>query len=296
MNINMTHSLYHDISSKPNPKGVFVLSHGMAEHIGRYQWLISKLNDDGYHVIAKDHRGHGKNIKNGELAGFFAKKNGWIKVKDDLKELVDDVKKKYPTIPCYLLAHSMGSWIALSLLNKKLDINGLILSGSSKVPHLLIYFQLLIIKIEIIRYGHKAQSKLIDALTIRKFNNSFAPIRTDNDWISGDMESVDNYTNDPLCGFIVTNSLWHDVCICMLNIFKKNFYIASNSDIPILIISGEQDKANDNGEYAKKLYLFLNKIFKRVQIILVRNTRHEVFTDISKHNTYKQLKEFISRC
>ena len=170
------------------------------------------------------------------------------------------------------------------------------MSGSSKVPHLLICLQLLIIKIEIIRFGHKAQSKLIDALTIRKFNNSFTPNRTDNDWISGDIESVDNYTSDPLCGFIVTNSLWQDVCICMLNIFKKNFYIASNSDIPILIISGEQDKANANGEYAKKLYLFLNKIFKSVQIILVKNTRHEVFTDISKHNTYKQLKEFISRC
>ena len=32
MNMKMTNSLYHDISSKPHPKGVFVLSHGMAEH------------------------------------------------------------------------------------------------------------------------------------------------------------------------------------------------------------------------------------------------------------------------
>ena len=77
MNINMTNSLYHDSTPQSNPRGVFVLSHGMAEHIGRYQWLISKLNDDGYHVISKDHRGHGKNIKNGELPGFFAKNNGW---------------------------------------------------------------------------------------------------------------------------------------------------------------------------------------------------------------------------
>ena len=93
MNINMTNSLYHDISSKPNPRCFCFKSWYGYEHIGRYQWLISKLNDDGYHVIAKIFRGHGKNIKNGELAGFFAKKNGWIKVKDDLKELVDDVKK-----------------------------------------------------------------------------------------------------------------------------------------------------------------------------------------------------------
>ena len=66
-------------------------------------------------------------------------------MRDDLSDLIDEAKNMYPTIPCFLLAHSMGSWIALSLLNKKLDIDGLILSGSSKVPHLLIYLQLLII-------------------------------------------------------------------------------------------------------------------------------------------------------
>jgi len=295
MNINMTNSLYHDISCNPNPKGVFVLSHGMAEHIGRYQWLISKLNDDGYHVIARDHKGHGKNIEYGELPGFFAKKNGWIKVRDDLYDLVDDVKKEYSTIPCFLLAHSMGSWIALSLLNNKLDIDRIILSGSSKVPFLLIYIQLLIIKIEIFRNGPESQSTLIDKMTIRKFNNFFAPNRTPNDWISSDIESVDNYTNDPLCGFIVTNSLWNDVCQCMLKIFKKNYYSSSNFNIPILIISGKNDAANAGSKYAQKLYIFLNKIFKSVQLIILNDTRHEVFTDIQKDISYKHLKEFITK-
>ena len=171
----------------------------------------------------------------------------------------------------------MGSWIALSLLNKKLDIDGLVLSGSSKVPHPLIYFQLLIIKIEILRHGHKAQSKLIDALTIRKFNNSFTPNRTAHDWISSDIESVDNYTSDPLCGFIVTNSLWHDVCICMLNIFKKNFYSSKNFNIPILIISGD----------------FLSAIFNNVNLKIVKESRHEVFTELNKHSSYNYLINYI---
>ena len=187
---------------------------------------------------------------------FLLKKNGWIAVRDDLYNLVDDVKKKYPTIPCFLLAHSMGSWIALSLLNKKLDIDGLILSGSSKVPHSLIYLQLLIIKIEILRHGHKAQSKLIDALTMRKFNNSFTPNRTAHDWISSDIESVDNYTSDPLCGFIVTNSLWHDVCICMLNIFKKNFYSSKNFNIPMI----KETIKNPNKQHWKFLMSYKNHI------------------------------------
>ena len=149
MNFNMTNSLYYEhLTSKPVPKGVLIISHGMAEHIGRYKWLISKLNFDGYHVISKDHRGHGRNIENGGLLGFFSNKNGWIKVRDDQEKLIKYVRKEYEGLPCFLLAHSMGSWIALSLLNKKLDIDGLILSGSSKVPHALIYLQLLIIKIK----------------------------------------------------------------------------------------------------------------------------------------------------
>ena len=59
-------------TSDINPKGVFIISHGMAEHMGRYQWLISKLNNDGYHVISRDHRGHGINIINGRMTqGIF---------------------------------------------------------------------------------------------------------------------------------------------------------------------------------------------------------------------------------
>ena len=63
MDTNMTNNLYYkNISSSTTPQGVFIISHGMAEHIGRYKWLISKLNNDGYHVISRDHRGHGINI------------------------------------------------------------------------------------------------------------------------------------------------------------------------------------------------------------------------------------------
>ena len=189
----------------------------------------------------------------------------------------------------------MGSWIALSLLNNKLDIDRIILSGSSKVPFLLIYIQLFIIKIEIFRNGYKAQSKFIDKMTIRKFNNFFAPNRTPNDWISSDKKSVDNYTNDPLCGFIVTNSLWNDVCQCMLKIFKKNYYSSSNFNIPILIISGKNDAANAKSKYAQKLYLFLNKIFKSVQLIILKNSRHEVFTDIEKDVPITISKKFITK-
>ncbi|MDA9903515.1 lysophospholipase [Gammaproteobacteria bacterium] len=97
----------------------------MAEHIGRYAWIIDKLNHDGFHVISKDHLGHGKYIKQGATAGFFNESDGWNSVTNNLGSTIYYAQNKYPNLPTFLLGHSMGSWIALSLLNKNLNIDGL---------------------------------------------------------------------------------------------------------------------------------------------------------------------------
>jgi alpha-beta hydrolase superfamily lysophospholipase len=53
MDINMTNNDYYEFeTTNHNLKGLIVISHGMAEHIGRYSWLIEKLNAYGYSVIA----------------------------------------------------------------------------------------------------------------------------------------------------------------------------------------------------------------------------------------------------
>ena len=62
-----------------------------------------KLNSDGYHVIARDHRGHGININKKNTQGYFADTNGWFKVRDDLKETISYAKSKFPDLPCFLL-------------------------------------------------------------------------------------------------------------------------------------------------------------------------------------------------
>ena len=161
MDRNMTNSLYFEnFTNEINPKGVFIISHGMAEHMGRYKWLISKLNGDGYHVLSRDHKGHGININNGDTQGFFAENNGWLKVRDDLKETINYAEIKFPNLPCFLLGHSMGSWIAMSILNEKSSIKALILTGSSKLPKLAIILNFIIVKLDIIINGKFNKSTL----------------------------------------------------------------------------------------------------------------------------------------
>lgn len=292
----MTNNLYFEnISSDPNPKGVFIISHGMAEHMGRYEWLITNLNTDGYHVISRDHRGHGVNISDDNIQGFFSDNNGWLKVRDDLESTIHYAKKKYPNLNCFLFGHSMGSWIALSVLNKKLSLNAIVLSGSSMPPKAAIMLNLIIINVDILINGKTSISNIMDKLTMRRFNAKYKPFRTRNDWISSDLESVDAYTNDSKCGFPVTSGLWLDLCKGMLMIFKKNYYLSANSDIPILIISGDSDAASSDGKLAEKLYKFLSKIFRNVTFHIVKNSRHEVFTEVNKISSYNYLIKYIKQ-
>ena len=290
---NQDSRVYEFLTNQINPKGIIHISHGMAEHIPRYKWLISKFNDDGYHVIAKDHRGHGLCIGKEGVKGLFSNKDGWNKVVFDLGVVMIDSKNKFPDLDQFLIGHSMGSWVALSLMAKGISIKGLILSGSSKVPSFIINAQMLIINMQIMFFGKNSVSKLLDSLTMRSYNKSFAPNRTQSDWITSDNDSVNNYIEDPLCGFMVTNRLWLDLANGMKSVFNKNNYDNSFKQTPIFIISGDRDPVGENGKGVRRLYSFLLDLFPNSTMSLVKDARHEVFSEVNKDLSYDEVKQFI---
>ena len=293
-NITNMNVIYENLSSHQKIKGIVHISHGMAEYIGRYRWLIKKLNEDGFHVISKDHRGHGKWLDNpNNIQGLFHKQNGWTQVRNDLRELIIETNEKYPDIDQYLFAHSMGSWIGLSAILKPLPIRGLIISGSSKLSKPLIYIQTLLIKIIVLFKGLEGVSSFLDLITIRSYNNKFKPNRTGSDWISTDDHNVDEYEEDKLCGFLVTNSLWLDMSKGFLEIFDIKNYKYVDRDMPILLISGELDAVGDFGKGSPKLARMLNKVFKNVDSVIVKDEKHEVFSGTLKESSYKILQKFL---
>ena len=285
--------IYRYLSKNNHINGIFHISHGMAEHIGRYNWLINKLNEDGYHVIAIDHRGHGNRVED-NLKGYFADKDGWDNVVSDLVNIIEDSSSEFPNLKKYLIGHSMGSWIALGAMQKGIDIDCCILSGSSKISKNLITLQRIIVTFLITFFGKKSIGYLLDRVILGEYNKSFSPNRTPKDWISSDKQSVDEYINDPLCGYPVTNGLWNDLLSGFLRVFdKRNYKISKN--IPILIISGSHDPVGDNTKGTKKLYKFLSTIFDNIEIELINNARHEVFNEINKENNYNKLLNFIEK-
>ena len=283
------------LSNSENPSAVIYISHGMAEHIGRYKWFIQKLNQDNFHVIAYDHRGHGEWIKKGKLQGHFADNNGWMKVVNDLQEVIIYGKTEFPNSKHFLFAHSMGSWITISAMLKGLEVDGVILSGSNKLKTFLSKFIKILTNFLILFYGNKSESNLLERLTFDTYNKKFAPNRTPSDWISSDSLNVDDYVDDPLCGFKKTLGLWNDFAHGMIEIFDEQNYTNVSSQIPLMLISGSNDPVGSFGEGVSQLELFLQKFFKKTECYIIKNERHEVLSGVKKDQAYSIIKEFITR-
>ena len=53
------HTLCGIVLVPEHPKGIFQIAHGMIEHIGRYEALMTYLAENGFIVCGHDHLGHG---------------------------------------------------------------------------------------------------------------------------------------------------------------------------------------------------------------------------------------------
>ena len=216
-----------------------------------------------------------------------------INVESNLIEVLNYANAKFPDLKKILFSHSMGSWIALGVIQKYKNIDLLVLSGSSLIPNKVILSQRKLVSILIAIFGGKAYSKLLDRITIRKNNSFFSPNRTPNDWLSRDVLSVDEYTADDKCGFLVTNSLWLQLSNQFLKVFKRSNYAESNPSLPIYIISGSEDPVGNRGKGVEDLYNFLLPVFKKTSIKLIEGARHEVFNETNKHESYLNMISFI---
>src|SRR5690625_1570271 len=175
-------------------KAVIQLSHGMAEHVLRYEPFCQFLVQNGYIVYGNDHRGHGHSIVAPDDKGFFADKNGFEKVVIDMHTLSMKVKKEHPNVPLIIFGHSMGSFLTRRYVQLFGDeVDGIILSGTGYSQGLLGKIGLLIAKLERRRKGVRTPSPLMNKLTFGSFNKKFTPVRTEFDFLSRDQQTVDAY-------------------------------------------------------------------------------------------------------
>ena len=246
MNINGI-EIYVDQNYVKDSKGVVIISHGLAEHCGRYDFITKKLNEANYDVIRYDQRGHGRSKgKRGKLKSF----HDFI---DDLHVLVLGEKKKNKKI--FILGHSMGGSVVNLYAAKYGDIDGVISSGAAT--------------------DTPKEAKFMKYLGFWWLR--WMPKKTSfGDTLCRDESVVKAYIEDPyvLPKFYV--SLAGEMFISGVRFLRKNI---SNITMPILYLHGAEDEIV-NPKFSRTMYEKVPATIK--SIIIYENNRHEIFNDFDK--------------
>lgn len=222
-----------------NSSNAILLTHGLAEHSGRYTDFIQDLNGAGYSVFAIDLRGHGQTVsKKGDCENIN-------KVLEDIDKVVDYIKSKNNFSHLGILGHSIGGLVASlysSIFNK---IDFLVLSS----PAIYCPKKLKIIKIVpykmfpfiYLRKRHSESSEMLEYSRNDKFALHRFSIRT-----------IGIFFNDGI------------------KLLNKNL----NISIPTLLVCGKQDRLLNEQHHFEE---FMSKLTnKHNKLISYDDAKHRI--------------------
>lgn len=274
-----------------NPKEVIIIVHGMAEHIERYDELASFLNSNNYIVYGLDQRGNGKTLGR---RGYFCDKNGHKRVVEDQLEFYNFVKQENEGLDISYIGHSMGSFITRDLLTRDINVKKVILSGARhEYKKNIILGKLMVDTITFFR-GKTKEAHFIDNYLNGPFAKSVKDPITKFDWISRDQYEVAQYINDCNCGFICTNQFYKDLVRIVAFASKAKNIRKIDSNLPILLYSGDHDPVSGmGGEYVKNLESLFKSCDLNVRLHLNPGGRHENIKETNKQEVFDYFLNFL---
>lgn len=275
-------------------KAVVQLSHGMCEYIERYEHFASFLTQNGIVLAGNDHLGHGKSVQGKEQLGYFAPKDGWTYLSQDLNKLTLHLKKKYPNLPFFLIGHSMGSFIARDYLVKyNNQLNGAVIMGTSGINpkcKLAIIISKLISMIS----GEKHRSRLIHNGSFKGYNDTYPDKQSEFDWLTRDRAVVEWYQKNDYCNFIFTASGFHDLFTLLNHVSSPRWAEKVDNTLPMLLLSGKDDPVGQYGKGTEQVYHWLkNSGQADLSIQLFDKGRHELINETNKDDVYQVILDWI---
>ncbi|SET23270.1 alpha/beta hydrolase [Anaerobranca gottschalkii] len=200
------------------PKGIVVIVHGFAEHMGRYTELIQFLQEKGYGVYGFDHLGHGKS---GKIRGHI---DNFLQLVDSVYKIVQIAKENHPELPIVIFGHSMGGLVSAAFgIMYPDEVDGQILSAPA------------------LGIESKGTERFMLKLMRCFFPRKYLANKVGNK-ISKDSGVIDRYLNDELVLKEATLNFYYEVFIKGINYVKEN---RKKYCYPLLLLHGTEDKIID---------------------------------------------------
>ena len=277
------------------PRGVVQLVHGISEYIGRYDAFARFLAEHGFAVVGHDHLGHGRTARAPSEYGCFAPRDGWKYVLRDTHALRLLTGEQFPGLPCFLLGHSMGSFVVRGyLMYWPGTVDGAILSGTGQEPPLTVAAGRVLSGLLSRLRGPETRSGLMDALSVGAYNRQFRPNRTGADWISRDPSVVDAYCADPLCRFLPSVGMYHDMMVGLQLLARPANLRRMDPDTPVFFFSGDRDPVGACGKGVQKVAGWFRRAgVKDVTVRLYPQGRHEMLNETNREEVFRDVLDWL---
>ena len=279
---------------KESPKAVVQIVHGIAEFVERYDEFAAYLNGLGFLVVAEDHMGHGQSVGENGIQGYFH--GGWFTAVEDTMTLLRETQAAYPDIPYVLFGHSMGSFMARTILCKYPDsgISAAVICGTGWQPAALLPPVTRFIEAVCRKDGEDKPSAFLENLVFGSYNKRVEHPRTAYDWLSRDAKIVDAYIAHPMCGFTPTAGLLREMMKGLTYIEKPAHLEAMKKDLPVFFVAGGDDPV---GSYGKGVRHTVSEFKKAgmtdVSCRIYPLCRHEILNEINRQEIFEDIGGWI---
>lgn len=278
-----------------NVRAVLQIVHGMQEYVERYDAFAEFLASSGFLVVGEDHLGHGHTAATEKDLGFFTKDHPETVIVRDVHRLKKITQEKYPGIPYFILGHSMGSFILrkyLTMYGKGID--GAIIIGTGTMPAIATGFGIFLTNVEKIFFGDRHLSPLIDKIAFGGYNRKIKDAASKSDWICSDRAVVDKYDSDPLCTFRFSVNAYRTLFKILNFVCRDKNLVTIPKELPILILSGEEDPVGAYGKGPQAVYRQYVKIgITDIGIKLYPGMRHEILNEKGKSEVYSDILDWL---
>ncbi len=277
-----------------NILGVLQISHGMIDFVGRYEGLADYLTGRGFVLAGNDHLGHGKTAMDPSDFGYFARKDGYKLVVDDLYRMNTILKEEYKDIPVFLLGHSMGSFMArLYAVKYPESISGIIIHGTGGKNPLLVFGKGLVGLFKLI-FGERHRSGVVTALAFGSYNSTFPKEEGMNAWLTRDLPRVDGRGDDERTNFMFTLSGYKDLFTALGESNSKSWYSSYPIYLPTLVMSGDSDPVGNYGKGVREVYDGLsNAGVLNLRLKMYEGARHELFNETNREEVFLDIYNWL---
>ncbi len=292
------------------PVGILQIVHGMQEFIDRYDDFAVFMAAHGFIVTGNDMLGHGGSIRNGDenYFGYFGEneypglKGDSTGEEDGNRTLIRDIRTLqmltqdlYPDLPCFLLGHSMGSFLARQFLCLRgASLTAAVISGTAFHPAAETKAGMFLARFIAKRKGWFYRSPFLNNMALGSLNKQFEPARTKLDWLTRDESIVDAYVSDRRTQFVFT-------CNGYFALFKTLRYLTSKTNLehmpknlPVLFIAGAKDPVGNNGQGPKKTAAQFKSLgLQNTELKIYEEDRHEVLNELDRETVYADVLHFL---